>query len=587
MAKKITKPRPAKSKWTVMIYMAGDNNLNDEMIRAIIEMRARIDHVGKEIAGKPATPKLNDISFILEFDGDHPVVPSKRFKLTFDTKSPGTYMNTSRPVDLPGIPLTPALLANGATIGEVEQRIGDLVQHCFDQHKADHYALILSGHSDAFLGRTLLIDQSPSGIGTLKGIREIIAAKFPTKDLDILAFDGCVMNSLEVAHEFRNVAKIQIGSQGSIPNYTWDYARLAAYLMETDSNHLDANRIINAINMCVKEYNCPFAFGGRHVDVSAIDLPSTSDAATAVNAGGTALLLLLYSYLPETLIGAQIHQVLLKAHWNCQAAMQGQMVDLKDFLIRIKNECIKSIRIELNLNTTKPGGNILNENDFSKREIAAIVAGASATNPRPADILFLLYLIVRLIEGEIAGLIKKGSFVGADSRYCNGVSVFFPWSFVGYKMAKIEYAKLDFHAPSSGWLGFVKVYAALTARPRYSLAQIPAIDAIIKQLIQIITQALTLSTLPGSIHAGSRKFKAGGRSPSSSVGAQIIGILNSITTQIVDQLVVESILDTKDSPPFNRGVESYLHYFGRTNNFKPDLNLAGEFPGNVPSQPCP
>src|SRR5688500_16682775 len=93
-------PNPVgKKEWTLMIYMAGDNNLSDEMIRAINDLRNRIETVGNQIAGSRAPYKKNGIGFLVEFDGQHPAVPSRRYNLTFDTDNPTDFPSSSRPVE--------------------------------------------------------------------------------------------------------------------------------------------------------------------------------------------------------------------------------------------------------------------------------------------------------------------------------------------------------------------------------------------------------------------------------------------------------------------------------------------------------
>ncbi len=126
----------------------------------------------------------------------------------------------------------------------------------------------------------MLLDQDTSGVATLQGIKQVIKDKFPRK-LDFIGFDGCVMNSLEVIYEFKDVVKTWIGSQGSIPNYTWDYGRIAEQLMDYNAERLDENKIIDAITTAVEDYNCPYAFGGRSVDVNALDLTKAGDFSDA------------------------------------------------------------------------------------------------------------------------------------------------------------------------------------------------------------------------------------------------------------------------------------------------------------------
>ncbi len=555
--------------WTIMVYMAGDNNLSDEMIRTIIELRDTIGRVGTHIAGTHAPYERNGISILVEFDGQHPVVPERRYDLTFDTKNPNNFPATSGPVKVP-VPPTPVPSPGSSPIGNIEERIRNFIQHCFDTQPAKKYVLILSGHSDAFLGRTLLSDQDPSGVATLQGIRQVIEDKFKTHGkLDFLGFDGCVMNSLEVIYEFRDVAKTWIGSQGSIPNYTWDYGRMAEQLMDYNVTLLDENKIADAITTAVKEYNCPFAFGGRSVDISALDLTKVGDFSGQLGFCSGVMALILTNYGPNTMIGSKILQVLLQAHWNCQTSMHDQSVDLIDYLIRVRNECAKLIRLCERINPATPQGAV-NEDVFTDEELLALLAAAAETgNLNLTGVLAVMHYGCSYLLTTIQGLVKSGIFVGANYRFCNGISIFLPWSYVALWMSKGEYTKLEFTVNNPEWYGFLEVYTAWTARPTMPLnpAHVAVLNKAFNELLQELIQVL--------VKAAKTSTKG------------LFQSLNVITLPLIEELVDRPFGDTKDNPPFNRGLESYLHYFGKTNNIEPRLNIKGDFPPRRELGTCP
>jgi len=78
----------------------------------------------------------------------------------------------------------------------------------FDKFPAKKFALILSGHSDGVIGRTLLRDENPDIALNLISLRKVLEKVLRGKNgqrrrLDLLGFDGCLMGMLEVGYELK------------------------------------------------------------------------------------------------------------------------------------------------------------------------------------------------------------------------------------------------------------------------------------------------------------------------------------------------------------------------------------------------
>ena len=69
-------------------------------------------------------------------------------------------------------------------------------------------------------------------------------------------------------HEFKDCTHYWIGSQGSIPNYSWNYLGIAEDLVKMKKTDLTDNKVISVILNRIKEYNDTYAFEGRSIDVS-------------------------------------------------------------------------------------------------------------------------------------------------------------------------------------------------------------------------------------------------------------------------------------------------------------------------------
>ena len=61
----------AEKSWTVMVYLAGDNNLSEEMVWALKEM--------KEWAQQPRAPKGCKINLVAQFDPSGMGIPTQRY----------------------------------------------------------------------------------------------------------------------------------------------------------------------------------------------------------------------------------------------------------------------------------------------------------------------------------------------------------------------------------------------------------------------------------------------------------------------------------------------------------------------------
>jgi Clostripain family len=554
--------------WTIMIYMAGDNNLSEEMIRAIIELKERIKKVGYHLDTTSSPYVRNGIGVLVEFDGEHPVVPSRRYNLTYYDQR--TYNNTSKPIPVPDAE-EPLAFAAYPDLGIVELRVLKFIEYCQTTQPANNYALILSGHADAFMGKTLLLDENPPGTATVQGLAEVIREKFPQK-LDIIAFDGCVMNSLEVLYEFKDYVKTWVGSQGSIPNFTWDYAEIAELLMDYNAAALNDAKVVDAFQAAVEKYNCGFAFGGRSVDLSAIDLSKVNSFSGSLHYSALIVYLLLYLFNQNTLVGSKLLQVLLQAHWNCQTFMQSQSVDLFDFLNRVRIECIKVIRQTLAIAPTKPPNtDTVNVSTFSKKEMLQIIGKLNPASPGTVEVLTLIYFGATRLIRLLKPVVKKGIFVGADYRYSNGISIFMPWSYLAQKMSQPEYMELNMIKTLPGWLFFLKAYTAVTARPEQYLN------------INLLTVDETITKLRTEFNLQFMGLKKPGKGRTAKITWNIFDVFS---VDLVEKIVTDKLGDTKDNPNRTRGLETYLYYFSKTNNIFPELNIKGRFPPRIEEEPC-
>lgn len=235
------------AKWTIMVYLAGDNNLSDAGENDLGEMRL----VGSS----------DDVNIVAQFDSE-------------GDRGTNRYL----------------IRQNGAgeethALGEVDsgapQTLIDFVAWAADRYPADRYALILWNHGSGWdplevdrlaraigapgytpreagertastLGRVLFrttweeILQQPTPLaraicsddGSGHSLDTIELAKVLSEvvgtlgqKLDILGMDACLMSNLEVAYQARPYAHFMVASEELEPNDGWPYDAVFAKLV--------------------------------------------------------------------------------------------------------------------------------------------------------------------------------------------------------------------------------------------------------------------------------------------------------------------------------------------------------------------
>ncbi|MEK7855141.1 MAG: clostripain-related cysteine peptidase, partial [Acidobacteriota bacterium] len=237
--------------WTIMIYMAGDNNLSVDMAYALEQI--------KGVAGDgPDSPNL-----FVYYDGNSPSIPTLYCDFS-DPKKPKYVRSFRVPDKLYDVPEKPN--ENAAD----RKSMLNFINWCLNDvevvgpqgevtygRRAKRYAFIISGHSLGFQDIGLFKDETTGKTMKMKDLYFTLLQSVATQaelnadaktrllegaDLkrettlllgqkfDILGFDACVMGMLEVGYQFSEVAKTMIASEGSVPSAGWTYAKILGNL---------------------------------------------------------------------------------------------------------------------------------------------------------------------------------------------------------------------------------------------------------------------------------------------------------------------------------------------------------------------
>ena len=437
-----------QKEWTIMIYMAGDNNLAVDMAYAMEQIKSVAD------AGDN-TPNL-----LVYYDGNSPAIPT----LYCDFSEPGKprYLRSYK-VDDKLYPVTPKHNENAADMRAILNFIDWCVNKVEVEHngkvtkgrRADKYALIFSGHSLGFQDIGLFKDETSGKSMNMKDfyavllaavnceerlneiaeeydwdeeVEKVVTTKLLGQKLDILGFDSCVMGMLEVGFQFNDVAKMMIASEGSVPSAGWTYAKILGCLAQEQNRNMPPRDVAELFVKRFIRTQDEYTVGGVSVDMAAWDLSQFENLFKAFNALSKALIECFDD--PESRIYRQMERVILHVHWKCQSYMYDQNVDLGDFCELLDREC---------------------------GLVAEDLGGGDDLKP-----LKDVQKACNHVLEELKNAVILSGFSGGGYQYSNGISVFFPWSREAYEVSKKNYETLWFSKQAKqkrqSWTAFLKKY---------------------------------------------------------------------------------------------------------------------------------
>ena len=472
----VAAPDDPPAKWTIMVYLAGDNNLADECVFALTEMKAAmIDPRVKVVAQfDPTARRVRTRRFVLnqslhdKTNGNNPAGQRlaavggpawKNRKSILDDAIPGLPSGT-RPFTDPttkggGRPTTVA--AGGAATAlapapadEFDTDSGDpkllfeFINWTVENHPAEHYMIILSGHGSGVLDQEFLRDESSKGTLTIRELGNVFKAvknEMRDKDgnplvIDVLGFDSCVMGMAEVCYELTGTVKYMVSSESFGPQTGWPYGRiidrLSSDLIKTNGQTTPKDLALFAVDEHVDFYLEYAQANGLSVDISIMDVEKIPLLVDDVKK--------LAVVLREALDSGKrdfLDQITL-AHWEAQSFNGELYVDLLDFCV-----CLQG-RYRPGLIKPVPAGDP-NENDVNAEIARRTRVGQACTD------------VINRIKNE---LVVQSCFMGVTYQFSFGVSIYFPWAEVAPDYNKQELAFIT----ASGWREFLEQYVVATRR---------------------------------------------------------------------------------------------------------------------------
>jgi hypothetical protein len=396
-------------KWTFMVYLAGDNNLDGNGVTDLGEM--------KKIGSN------DDLNLIAQFDRAGSGQESKRFCLR-----KGTTLTKD------------AVMKLGETDSGDPSALIAFVQWSVKNYPADRYALVLWNHGGGwddtdvyadermrsihrlargrirhafFLSnlrravdgaakngpaRAILYDDNAKDFLDNMEMKKVLAAvkKAIGHKLDLLGMDACLMSMAEVAYQVRGSVQYAVGSEQTEPMDGWPYdAILTELAKKPDMVPKDLSAVI------VDKYIASYS-PADGVTQSACDLGKSESIAAALKG--------LAAALSAGLGDAPVKQAIMQARAQVQSYEVTENIDIVDFCT------------------------LLQEN-----------AGLDAVSKTACR------KVIDVVAGK-DGIIVKSGYKGAAVNNSNGLAIYFPT----VKISPL-YAKLDF-TKKTGWGAFLEKY---------------------------------------------------------------------------------------------------------------------------------
>ncbi len=266
--------------WLFMVYLDADNNLESAGIDDMNEM---------EVAGS-----TDDVAIVVQMD--------RAERDYADDTTNGNWTGTKR---LYVTQDTDQLIINSPVIEDLgEVNMGDpatltsFIEWAVANYPAQHYALVLWNHGSGWRGRdsdgeavkSICVDDESGDELTMTELRSALnAANLSTgKTLDIVGFDACLMQMVEVAYQVmgsasRPLVDITVGSEETEPGDGWDYAATLTALT-ADPTMTPAELGTQIVNDYVISYSSSW-----DITQSAVDLDYMEALATAVDSFAVAM----------------------------------------------------------------------------------------------------------------------------------------------------------------------------------------------------------------------------------------------------------------------------------------------------------
>ena len=426
-------PKVTEKEWTVMVYLAGDNNLDSAGVIDLKEMKkvgsteqinviAQFDREGKSIATnryyirKGGTLAKDVVGSLGETNMGNPHVLEDFIKWGIKNYPAEHYLvvvwnhgngwNDENVYRVARNMMKLNIKRRGEVVLPVKRATKDSVSirriHAIGGKKFRH-ALFHTSIMKAITIRGIAYDDDAQDFLDNIEMKRLLGStkKILKRKIDILGMDACMMSMAEVVYQLRDSVSLTVGSEEVEPGDGWPYDRILAKLAKKPA--MTPNDLATII---VNEYVASYP-ANAGVTQSACDLSKAGLLASAVDQ--------LADVLNSHLSDAAVRATVIECRLQTQAYDTPDYIDLYDFCNLLEN----------------------------KTGFDDIRAACSA--------------VKNMIQRN--GVVIRSGYKGKNVKHSNGLSIYFP-----QKSLSSLYATLDFTKKTS-WGKFLERFISYTRRP--------------------------------------------------------------------------------------------------------------------------
>lgn len=281
--------------WTIMVYLDGD----DEQLEASALVDFNEMEKGLYQADTNIKNNLNILVMVDRYTGGIETITDQGDSDWTDTRmylvKPDDnikFFNSERLDD--GSDIAYHTLECGEKNMGAPSTLSDFIEFSIDKFPADHYALILWNHGGGAQKKSLpKTQQSPrkaicwdsdnnNDTLYLDELQQALSDNFSlNRKLDIIGFDACIMATIEIAYEFRDLVDYMVGSMNYIQDNGWSYDRIFGNITASAMNPADfSTHIVKSYQAYIETHPATQGWGES---ISATDLSQISNLADKVN----------------------------------------------------------------------------------------------------------------------------------------------------------------------------------------------------------------------------------------------------------------------------------------------------------------
>lgn len=408
-----------RTKWTIMVYLAGDGNLSAHCISVLQELAA-VDY-------------KNRVRALACFDSNTPAakgsryleISRKRHSATnqFDWKLHNVLIppeDRGHAIETPDFcgPKFEGQSGSAITRAAAAEGVKRFINWAVENYESEKYMLIFVGHGPLVASNTFLAKENPPSFLRLADLSNVLSEQFGprhNRKLSILACNNCVMNGIETAVEVKDLCDYMIGSQGMMLAAGWPYKEMIRVVVD----HSEEKPEVIAremLKVCARNL-IDFALMDRSSDQALCDLTKLKENdnvltaildLVAVLTDGLALERDKALRYPAICDAVKLARLEAQSYWN------ETFVDLYDFCERLLKKCDDMAVAHSGVLTELGFVNKCRPEDFRNTGLVG----------KLKDVVASCLGVLKAIKQ----MVPESYYIGPELQYSHGLSIYFPWT---------------------------------------------------------------------------------------------------------------------------------------------------------------